>query len=229
MRRNSGIWRRLALFCGTFFLQPAWAADAGTGGLVTQSQGEISYRVGTEKSRPLPAFARIPSGTRIALGDGARLQIVYLRSGRQESWIGTTAIAVGDDESNSSGSVVPTVKVLPPYLIATLTKSHEVIDNIHARQGMVRVRSMATAAKTAEVESRYGELRAQAAEDDITPEIFLVTALDGLKAYQRMRKPLAEMLRRQPDNAEARALNDHFMRFLDTGTREAPPTESKGH
>lgn len=227
MKPSSGVWRRLALFCGAFFLQQASAQDARTGGFVTQSLGEVSYQAG-EKLQPLPAFARLPSGTRIALGDGARLQIVYLRSGRQESWIGKTSIAVGDDESKSSGSVVPVVKVLQPYLIETLTKSRQVMDSIHDRQGMIRVRSLVTAAKAAEVESRYGEMRAQAAEDDITPEIYLLTALDGLKAYQRMRKPLAEMLRRQPDNAEARALNDHFMLLLNTGALEAPSTEPMG-
>ena len=78
--------------------------------------------------------------------------------------------------------------------------------------------------KVKEAEDRYVELRAQSAEDDITPEIFLLTTLDGLKAYQSMKKPLGEMLRRQPDNAEARALHDHFMLLLNTGSVESPAT-----
>jgi len=40
-----------------------------------------------------------------------------------------------------------------------------------------------------------------------------------------MKKPLAEMLRRQPDNAEAKALYDHFMLLLNSGTMEIPATE----
>jgi hypothetical protein len=134
---------------------------------------------------------------------------------------------VGEVESKMIGQSAnsPTVKMLPPFMVETLVKSGGVMDNIHARQGMIRVRSLLTAAKVKEAESRYTELRAQTTDDDITPEIFLLTTLDELKAYQSMKKPLGEMLRRQPDNAEAKALHDHFMVLLNTGTVETPVSE----
>jgi hypothetical protein len=224
--------RGLVFLAGIVYLPQVLAVEAGVqteaGGFVTQSQGTVSYQVGVGNEQPLPAFARVPSGARIKIGDNAKLQIVYLRSGRQESWTGKASLVIGDAESKASGSTganVPTIKVLQPYMIETLTKSREVMGNIHSRQGMIRVRSLMAATKVKEAEDRYAELRTQSAEDDITPEIFLLTTLDGLKAYQSMKKPLAEMLRRQPDNAEAKALHDHFMLLLNSGTVEIPTTE----
>ncbi len=225
MRLMTAVLRGLVFLAGVVYLPQVLAVEAeagSTGGFVTQSQGTVSYQVGSGKEQPLPAFARIASGARVKIGDAAKLQIVYLRSGRQESWTGKASLVIGDEESKSSGPGVPTVKVLQPYMIETLTKSREVMGNIHSRQGMIRVRSLMAATKVKEAEDRYAELRAQSAEDDITPEIFLLTTLDGLKAYQSMKKPLAEMLRRQPENAEAKALHDHFMLLLNTGTVESP-------
>jgi len=225
----TGHW--LALLAGFIYLSPVQAIEADAGGFITQSQGTVSYQLAGGKEQPLPAFARVPSGARVNISDNAKLQIVYLRSGRQESWAGKVSLVVGDEESKaiasggSSGSTIPAIKVLQPYMIETLTKSREVMGNIHSRQGMIRVRSLMAATKVKEAEDRYVELRAQSAEDDITPEIFLLTTLDGLKAYQSMKKPLAEMLRRQPDNAEAKALHDHFMLLLNTGTVESPAAD----
>jgi hypothetical protein len=228
MRLMTAALRGLVFLAGVVYLPQVLASEAEAGGFVTQSQGTVSYQVGAGKEQPLPAFARVPSGARVSIGDNAKLQIVYLRSGRQESWTGKASLVVGDEESKASGasgSTAPGIKVLQPYMIETLTKSREVMGNIHSRQGMIRVRSLMAATKVKEAEDRYVELRAQSAEDDITPEIFLLTTLDGLKAYQSMKKPLAEMLRRQPDNAEAKALHDHFMLLLNSGTVEIPTTE----
>ncbi len=225
MKLFSSAMRCLAFLAAVSCVPQVWAIEAEAGGFVTQSQGEVSYQEIGGKEQPLPSFARLASGVRIRMGDKAKLQIVYLRSGRQESWTGKAAMVVGDDESKASGPGVPTIKVLQPYMIETLTKSREVMGNIHARQGMIRVRSLLAAAKVKEAENRYAEMRAQATEDDITPELYLLTNLDGLKAYQSMKKPLVEMLRRQPNNAEARALHDHFMLLLNTGTVESPAME----
>jgi hypothetical protein len=220
----------LALAVAILLCPQVQANSAEPGGFVTQSEGNITYRADTGKERPLPAFAKVTGGTHIRLGDNAKLQIIYLRNARQEAWSGKGLIEVGDDEGKSiaPGMAPPTVKALQPYVVETLVKSHAVMEGINARQGMIRVRSLLIAAKIKEAEDRYAALRAQAADDDITPEIFLLTALDGLRAYQSMKKALDEMLLRQPANDEARALRDHFMLLLDTGTAESPTGESVG-
>lgn len=224
-------WRWLAILAGVLVWQSVSANNAAEpGGFVTQSQGTVTFQVGSGKALPLQSFARLASGTRITLGENAKLQIVYLRGGRQESWSGQAVLEVGEAGSTSVGKIAaePAIRILQPFMVETLVKSHEVMGSIHARQGMIRVRSLMTAAKVKEAEERYAGLRAQSAEDDITPEIYLLTTLDGLKAYQSMKKPLAEMLRRQPDNAEARALHDHFMQLLNTGAVEAPAADPAG-
>lgn len=190
-------------------------------GFVTQSQGKVSFQAPGGKEQPLPAFVRLAKGALVKMDAASRVQIIYLQGGRQETWAGKATLEVGDSGSKIVGTASePVVKVLQPFLVETLLKSGEVMGNIHARQGMIRVRSLMTAKKVREAEDQYIELRAQAAEDDITPEIFLLTTLDGLKAYQSMKKPLGEMLRRQPDNAEAKALHDHFMLLFNEGAVE---------
>lgn len=223
MNMISGTCRSLCLLVGIFFLQVSWAADVD-GGFVTQSQGDVTYQTdGKGKAQSLPPFTRLQPGARIKMDEQAKLQLIYFRNGRQESWAGKADIAVGEEESKSS--VTPIVKVIPPAIVMTLSKSPDVMNNINTRQGMIRVRSMMTAAKVKEAEDRYGEMRAEAAEDDITPELYLLTTLDGLKAYQSMKKPMAEMLRRQPGNAQAKQLHDHFMQVMSAGAVETPPAE----
>lgn len=222
--------RRLALTSVLLLAGHAGAQGSEPGGFVTQSQGDVTYQAGTAREQALPAFARLAGGTRIRLGDNAKVQIVYLRGGRQESWSGKAMFEVGETGSKAVGKDAPTpvVKQLQPFMVETLLKSGEVMGSIHARQGMIRVRSLMTASKVREAEDRYAELRLQSSDDDITPEIYLLTTLDGLKAYQSMKKPLGEMLRRQPDNAEAKALHDHFMLLLNTGTMEMPAADPAG-
>ena len=91
--------------------------------------------------------------------------------------------------------------------------------------GMIRLRSLTTARKVKEIEARYAEMRQQFGEDDITPELYMLTALDEIKVYHRMRTPLEEMIRRQPNNAEARALYNQFIEILNgEGEGDTPKT-----
>lgn len=221
---------RLALTSILMLAGHAGAQGSEPGGFVTQSQGDVTYQAGTAKEQALPAFARLASGTRIRLGDNAKVQVVYLRGGRQESWFGKAVLEIGETGSKVVGKDAPTpvIKQLQPFMVETLLKSGDVMGSIHARQGLIRVRLLMTASRVKEAEDRYAELRLQSADDDITPEIYLLTTLDGLKAFQSMKKPLGEMLRRQPGNAEAVALHDHFMMLLNTGTVEMPAADPAG-
>lgn len=226
MKLTSGTCFWLVLLLATILCRPAQASTAEVGGFVTQSQGKITFKAAGGDEQALPPFARLVSGTHIKMGDNARLQIIYLGSGRQESWTGRAEFVVGDQDSRAIGqTAAPSIRMLPPYMVKTLVRSNEVMANIHARQGMIRVRSLLSGAKVREAETRYAELRAQTTEDDITPEIYLLTTLDDLKAYKSMKKPLAEMLRRQPDNTEARVLHDHFMQLLSMGVVEGSPSD----
>ena len=79
---------------------------------------------------------------------------------------------------------------------------------------MVRVRSLGQAAAIQAAEARYAALRAEASAEDITPELYLLGVLDGLKAHAAMRAPLAEMRRRQPESATVQAWSARFAEAL---------------
>jgi hypothetical protein len=209
-----GCW--LALLVSLVLVPRAWAAEAETGGFVTQSQGAVTYQRAGEGAQPLPAFLVLAAGTQVQLGADGKLQITYLRTGRQETWTGQANLEVGEGESKATTGASPAVKVLPPFMVATLTRAPLVMAKVESRQGMIRVRALGTAAKVKQAEARYGELRAQAVEDDITPELFLLTTLHELSAYQPMRQPLAELLRRQPNSAEVKALHQRYSQLLDS-------------
>ena len=193
-------------------------AQTSQGAFVTQSEGAVSFQPPGGEQQPVLTFAHLFPGTKIAIDHAAKLQILYLQGGRQESWVGPAKFEIGAAESTavSTGSA-PKLKKLPPYLVSVLTKSREVINDIKVRQGMVRVRSLKTRRKVKKAKANYDEMRQASAADDITPEIYLLTALDGLKAYRHMRAPLAEILRRQPNNAQARELHDQFLEVLEGG------------
>lgn len=192
---------------------PAIAGD-NTGAFVTQSHNGAQFQNPGKEAQPVPAFAKLFTGTKVTLVKEAKLQLVYLDGGRQESWTGPASFKIGDKESIAEkGS--PKAKTLPPFMVLALTKSPGVIKDIKARQGMIRVRSLMAARKIREAEKNYARMRAETADDDITPEIYLLTTLDQFKSYKKMRGPLEEIIKRQPNNVEAKELYDQFMALLE--------------
>lgn len=206
----------LSLFVIIFWLPATAATQGADGAFVTQSTGDVSYIVDKGSAQPLPTFSKLFSGTQVRVTGDAKFQIVYLENGRQESWTGPVEVEIGQNESRAiNGSSSPAIKELPQHMLGVLTKSRDVISDIQSRQGMIRVRSLTTARKVKEAEATYATMRGEAAADDITPEIYLLTAFDELKVYKRMKAPLEEIMKRQPNNAEAKKLHDQFMSILE--------------
>lgn len=189
----------------------AFAAEPG-GALVTQVQGKAMLAGKDGKPAPLPAFMKLHPGDQLILEAGAKVQIVYLSGGRQETWKDAARAEIGATESKPlAPGAVPEVKHLPPFLVQTLTKSPDVMAGIQNRQGMVRLRAVAADGRLTQAWKQYDELRRAAADDDITPELHLLVTLQELKAFADIKEVLAEMLRRQPDNAEVKALNERYI------------------
>jgi hypothetical protein len=182
---------------------------------ITYANGAITYQDSDGQQKPLQSFAKIFSNTAIILPENSSLQIVYLESGKQESWQGPARFITGIGSSrDSESSTAPEIKDLPPFMLSVLQKSPDVISDIKTRQGMIRVRSLAKARKIKFAEQQYQRMLAETVANDITPEIYLITTLDELRVYNRMVKPLETMINKQPDNQQARELYDHFMLIL---------------
>lgn len=186
-------------------------------GMVTLLQGQASLAGALGSTGPVVPFMKLRQGDRIELAEGARLQILYATSGRQETWSGKAVIEVGSSESRAkSAAAEPRVKQLPAAALLRLAQAPAVLTDIRSRTGMVMVRSGGLLEKIREIETVYEQMRRDAPPEDVTPELYLVSGLYDLKLYRDMEEILADIIARQPDNAEARAIMDNLRKAMES-------------
>ncbi|MEJ2214410.1 MAG: hypothetical protein P8Y20_10210 [Gammaproteobacteria bacterium] len=204
---------------GFFFLLslPLFANEGAQDSFITNLNGSAYYATENNDRAELLSFIKIPQNSEVYVEENSNLQIVYLSSGIQETWSGPITFTTGDKASLYEQSSPPdNSKTLPPFMLNVLLQSPEVISSIKTRQGMIRVRSLLTARKVKEAEKNYLQMLEQVDENDITPEIYLITTLDNLRVYNRMTKPLEEMIRKQPNNLQAKELYEQFNSLMKT-------------
>ncbi len=162
----------------------AWA-DAG---MITQLSGDVSITAESGKRAAVP-FLKIATGDKLTLGNGARVQMVYFGNGRQEVWSGAGQVEVGSLDSKST--LKPEVKQLPPLVVNQLAKTPAA--GQQGKTGMVRVRSLSNPDAGAHLDKQYKELKAGAAADDTTPEVFLLSGLIEIKEFTRAKEILSSL------------------------------------
>lgn len=192
----------------------ALAADTG---FATQVSGAVAFKDGV----PLTPFAKLRGGDLLLLKPGAKLQLVYFESGRQETWGGACVLTVGARESAATNCPPPAVRQLPPPVLSALLRTPDVIGDIRNRSGMVRMRSVPKPDQVTVARETYKSLRAEAAEDDITPELYLFSRLSALNQTGALDEVLAAMEKRQPNNPEIAALRVTLRAQLE-GEKKAP-------
>jgi hypothetical protein len=109
----------------------------------------------------------------------------------------------------------PQVTTLPSGVPQKISQTPELIQIARlGRSGGVAVRGAGadrrlTAQQQAEVRQArdtYQQMRSTAAQDDITPEIYLYSVLQDHLLYNDMKPVVEEMSRRQPGNADVAEL-----------------------
>lgn len=186
---------------------PARAEEA----LVTLAHGAISVGVGQQPLMAVTPFMKLRAGDRLELGDGARLRLLYGQSGRQETWAGAGRLQVGTDATaRLSGNPQLEIKQMPSAALARLARAENVLADMRTRTGMVVIRSGGLLEALREAESVYREMRAGAADDDVAPELYLVSALYELKLYKDIPDVIEDILGRQPDNPVATAILENL-------------------
>lgn len=196
---------------------PLFATEGAQDSFITNLNGSAYYATENNDRAELLSFIKIPENAEVYVEENSNLQIVYLSSGIQETWSGPITFTTGEKASLYEQSSPPdNTKTLPPFMLNVLLQSPEVISSIKTRQGMIRVRSLLTARKVKEAEENYLQMLEQVDENDITPEIYLITTLDNLRVYNRMTKPLEEMIRKQPNNLQAKELYEQFNSLMKT-------------
>jgi hypothetical protein len=186
----------------------ASAAAAGDVAIVNDVAGAVHYASG-KQSASATAFMKVAEGDAFTVPAGARLRLLYLANGRQETYRGPARFVAGADASRVQQGAAPQVQMLPPIVPLKVAKTVELAATAKtSRMGGITLRGLPprlTPEQQAEVNAAretYKQLRASAAENDITPELFLYSVLYEHQLTGEARALLNTMQKRQPDNPE---------------------------
>ncbi|MDD5176403.1 MAG: hypothetical protein PHQ05_08295 [Sterolibacterium sp.] len=193
--------------------EPSWALSMDVA-MVTSVQGTAMLANEKEVSKPLVAFSKLHQGERLALNQNAKVQVVYFENGRQETWSGKGVVEIGTQESNSA--LKPEVKVLPPLLAKQLVKTPAA--NVQGRAGMIVMRSIATSEKIKSIDENYASLKKQVEPGEISPELYLLSALFEIKEFERIRSLLSDLGKTYPERADVKDLVSHYQRMVELAT-----------
>ncbi len=179
----------------------AWADVA----VINDLAGDVHYGT-ANKATP---FMKVREGDVFTVAKGARVRLLYMANGRQETFAGPARFIAGADASKVQQGAQPQVQVLPPIVGMKVAKGMELVGNPKlSRIGGITVRGAGpklTAeqqAELADARQTYAQMRASAAEDDITPELFLFSVLNDLQLSAEMKTVAADMKKRQPGNPD---------------------------
>lgn len=181
-------------------------------GLVSAVSGDVTYQSSTGIAAKVQAFMRVREGDRIRLPAGAQIRVVFLNSSRQERWLGGAEFQAGRDAGVPIAGKPAEVTQLPAGAGQHMTRIPALVHN--AKLGGIQLRGGIPHRPTAEQQDaavrearrNYEQLRQAMPADDITPEWYLCSILSEYSLFADMKDVVADMLRRQPGNEDAVAL-----------------------
>ena len=172
--------------------------------LVDLVSGEVTY--GPNRAK-VSAFMKVREGDRFNVARGAQVRLLYFSSAQQEHFAGPAAFTAGSRSSALQSGAKPNVSKVPGAVTQRIARIPELLQ--HAKLGGVQIRGKPPAKEDnalREARALYQQMRKDRRQDDITPELFLYSALSDYHRYDEMRPLVEEMLRRQPGNEEVKAL-----------------------
>jgi hypothetical protein len=196
-----------------FALSGAGFAQGNDVGLVSLVSGEVSYNPSAGPPGKVQAFMRVRDGDRFELASGSQLRIVLFAAARQERWVGPASFRAGASASQALSGKPAEVTNLPAAAPQRIARVPELL--LNAKLGGIQVRGGITPRQQASLDQQetlrdarktYSAMRTQFPSDDITPELYLYSALHEYLLYDEMKPVVAEMLRKQPNNDELRNL-----------------------
>ena len=204
------------------FVLIAWSLTRGASAqvaMLTQVTGDVKVS-GKQGARPAVPFLKVDDGDTLTLAGNARVQMVYVATGRQEIWKGAGPIEIGAQEGRSRSLKAETSQV-PQLILKQLAKTPAV--GQHGKTGMVMLRSLDDLSEGDHLDEDYAKFRASAAPDDTTPEVFLLSSLLDLGEYDRARKVLDDLRTKQAAQPAYVPVIKHFSRLV----AEAAPASKK--
>lgn len=186
-------------------------ADGPDVAMVTSIQGGVS--LGTPQGREaVSSFTKLRHGDLLILDRESQLQVVYFDNGRQETWKGSGRLEIAKADSIPYGLAPPMVKVLPAVVVKQIAKTPTL--ESQGRTGMLRLRAVGAAADRAGVDANYERLRREAAADDLSPELYLLSALFESRQYERLGKSLDELKQQHAGNPALQPIVETYTQAL---------------
>ena len=179
--------------------------------LVTALSGKV-VRIEGGRREPLQAFVKLRQGDFLALEEGARIELVFFSSRRQEDWRGTGRLEIAEDGGRGLGLEPPAQKTLPDVMVRQMAKT-PALDS-QGRAGVVRLRAFATPEALARLENDYRRMRMEVARNDLNPEIFLLASLLEMRQADRLEAALSDLQMSHQGNTEAGLLVSLYRRAL---------------
>lgn len=180
----------------------AWAqADVA---LVDLVSGDVTY--GSPRARVTP-YMKVREGDRFIVARGGQVRLMYFKNATQEHYAGPASFTASASGGYQHSGAKPRVTNVPAIVPGRLSRIPELVQ--HAKLGGVQVRGTKPRPDDAVLRNAradYDRLRREATGDDITPELFLFSTLAEYHRYDEMGRLADEMLRKQPNNDEVKAL-----------------------
>lgn len=178
-------------------------------GLVNMVAGDVTLTAEGAKGTNVSAFMKVREGDRFDVPAGAQVRVVYFEGARQERWQGPSSFRAARLQSVPITGAPTEVAALPASVPLRIARVPQLLQN--AKLGGIQVRSAQAARPVQEhaldeARATYERLRKDLPGDDITPELFLYSALNEYQLYEEMAPVLDEMQRKQPQSDEVKLL-----------------------
>ncbi|MCF8198371.1 MAG: hypothetical protein K9J42_06365 [Sulfuritalea sp.] len=182
------------------------AADVG---LVNALSGDVSYQSKEGTAKKAQPYMRLRHGDKVTLASGASIRISYTTVSQQESWTGPSSFVATSSGGELLKGNKPVVKKLPTAVPQRLARISELMNT--SRVGGLVVRSAkatksASKEEIAEAMAAYEAMRAEAAPNDVTPELFLYSVFEENGMEDDLKIVARDMLSRQPSNPDIQSL-----------------------
>lgn len=182
-------------------------------GLVNLVSGDVTFVPHAGAPSKVQPFMKVRDGDRIDVAAGAQVRIVFFEGARQELWVGPASFRSRKAAAEPiSGKATETMN-LPAGVPKRMARVPELIQ--YAKLGGIQVRgltrqqqeSLEQQSTLANARAIYEKMRQEMPAIDITPELYLYSALYEFLVYDEMKKVVVEMRRKQPDNEDVKALD----------------------
>jgi hypothetical protein len=197
-------WLAAALFA----VHASASAQADIG-IVNLVQGAVTLSPQSGAAVAVRPFIKVREGDRFDLPAGSQVRLVYFEGARQERWTGPSSFRAARLQGAALSGAPAEVSALPASVPQRIARVPELMQN--ARLGGIQVRSAQAVRPVqenavAEARSTYDQLRKELPADDITPELYLFSALNEYQLYEDMAPVMDEMLRKQPESDDVKSL-----------------------